>query len=527
MKNLPKMNFLDRAIAVIAPGTALNRIRNRTALALSGSYTGGSRSRASMRNWNPYAGDANSDIIYDLEILRARSRDLARNAPIGGAAINSVVTNVIGTGLSMQSNPDTRFLGMTDEQANEFKREVEAEWSIWCSSTECDVSRNMNFYGLQGLALRSMLESGDVLVLTPAIAKKNNPYRLAIQLIESDRISNKGYAADTDTKFAGVTLDSNGAAIKYDIAKKHPGSLLRGGNEWIEVDAFGQDGRINAIHLLDKTRPGQVRGVPFLAPVIEQLKQLSRYAEAELQAAVVSAALAIFVKMDTDAFESLFQEDAKQSYIKNAAGWDGSLNFTMDDSGKVINLLPGEDVLSPDLGRPNANFDPFFLAMLKQIGPVLEIPFEVLTKHFSASYSASRAALLDFWRIVRRRRDFMATYFCEPIKELWFEEAVSSGRIAAPGFFADIRIRQAYTRVTWVGDGPGSIDPLKEVSAAEKRIAVGISTREKETASYDGGDYESNIEQLGKEKKLMEAAGLSTESKAVDTGSLVTSPEQT
>ncbi len=511
----PELNILDKAIAVIAPTAAVNRLKARTALALAGSYNGGSRSRSALRNWNPFSGDANDDTIYDLPTLRARSRDLARNAPIGGAALNTVVTNVIGTGLSMQSNPDAKFLGWSDEQTAEWKREIESEWQLWCFSHDCDASRKMNFYGLQSLALRSMLESGDVISLTPAI-KRNGPYSLTIQLIEADRLRNKDNVRDTARMIEGVSLDGNGAPTKYAITKQHPGSFQKGKLEWIEVDAYGKNGRKNIIHLFDQRRPGQVRGVPYLSPVIEHLKQLARYSEAELQAAVVSAALAIFVKMDADAFMTLFSESNADEYIKSAKSWDGSVSTDLDGPGKAVNLLPGEGIEVPELGRPNANFDPFFLSMLKQIGPVLEIPFEVLVKHFGSSYSASRAALLDFWRFVRVRRDFMATNFCEPIKELWFEEAVALGRVHAPGFFSDPRIRQAYTQVDWVGDSPGSIDPEKEVNAAEKRINLGISTREKESVLYDGGDWEANHRQLAKEQAMRDEAGLSQEPKTTE-----------
>lgn len=485
----------------------LKKIRSEAAMALSGGYNSGSLSRPSLRNWKPYAGDANTDTIYDLVTIRSRARDLSRNAPIGGAATSTVVTNVIGTGLSMQCNPDARFLGWSDKQAAEWKREVESEWQLWCCSFDCDASRAMNFYGLQSLALRSMLESGDVLSLTPSI-KRSSPYSLAIQLVEADRLSNKDHTANTDRKIEGVTLDDNGAAIRYDVAKQHPGSIKRNAMKWTEIDAYGKNGRRNVLHLFDRRRPGQVRGVPYLAPVIEHLKQLQRYSEAELQAAVVSAALAIFVKMDADAFESLFEGESAGKYLENAMSWKGGVSTDLDGPGKAVNLLPGESVEVPDLGRPNANYDPFFLSMLKQIGPALEIPFEVLIKHFSSSYSASRAALLDFWRFVRVRRDFMATYFCEPIKELWFEEAVSLGRISAPGFFSNSRIRMAYTRVSWIGDSPGSIDQEKDVKAAEKRIALGISTREKESVAYDGGDWEANHKQLAKEKKMRDSGGL-------------------
>lgn len=490
----------------------LKKLQSQAAIALSGSYNAGSLSRPALKNWNPYSGDANADTVYDLVTVRSRSRDLARNAPIGGAAINTVVTNVIGTGLSMQCNPDARLLGWSEEQTAEWKREVESEYMLWCCSLDCSASRSMNFYGLQSLALRSMLESGDVLALTPSI-KRNSPYSLVVQLVEADRLLNKGYMANTPSKIEGITLDSNGAATKYDIAKQHPGSVNRSSLEWSEVEAYGKNGRRNVLHMFDQRRPGQVRGVPYLSPVIEHLKQLQRYSEAELQAAVVSAALAVFMKMDADAFESLLNDGARDKYIDKATSWNGEVSTDLDGPGKAVNLLPGESVEVPELGRPNVNYDPFFLSMLKQIGPALEIPFEVLIKHFSSSYSASRAALLDFWRFVRVRRDFMATYFCEPIKELWFEEAVSLGRVRAPGFFSDARIRQAYTRVSWIGDSQGSIDPEKEVNAAAKRIGLGISTREKESVSYDGGDWEANHKQLAKEQKMRNTDNLNEEAK--------------
>lgn len=505
---MAKLNIIDRAIGVFSPEAALKRARQRHALALLGGHNGASLSRPALQNWNPFAGDANSDDITDLPTLRGRARDLTRNAPIGGAAVNTVVTNVIGTGLSMQANPDAEVLGWSDEQTAAWKRLVESEWQIWANSTDCDATRSMNFYGLQSLVLRSMLESGDVIAITPMI-KNRFPYQLALQIIEADRLCNKDRQVDTEKKIAGIAFDENGAAISYDIAKLHPGSFKQTGQSWTTIDAYGNNGRRNVIHLFDRKRPGQVRGLPYLAPVIENLKQITRYSEAELQAAVVSAAFAVFLEMDADAFSSVFNEEHQNRYLDRVGKWDGTVE--LDSPGKAVQLMPGEKAHSSNLGRPNVNFDPFFLAVATQIATGLDIPREVLLKHFSSSYSASRAALLDFWRVVRVRRDFMATYFCEPVKQLWLEEAVAIGRIPAPGFFADPRLRQAYSRVSWIGDGPGSIDPEKEVNAATKRINAGISTLEKEAAAYDGGDWEANIKQRTKESQMMKEAGLIVE----------------
>ena len=49
----------------------------------------------------------------------------------------------------------------------------------------------------------------------------------------------------------------------------------------------------------------------------------------------------------------------------------------------------------------------------------------------------------------------------------------------------------------------GHVDPLKEVNAAEKRIANNISTQEQEAAEYNGNDWSANVRQRQKEVSVM------------------------
>lgn len=101
----------------------------------------------------------------------------------------------------------------------------------------------------------------------------------------------------------------------------------------------------------------------------------------------------------------MFDEASQKAIIDKASSWDGSM-----ESGQAVNLLPGESIEAPDPGRPNPAFDPFWTAMVRQIGMALEMPFEVLVAHFQSSYSAARAALLMAWKAFRRRRDRLVTY---------------------------------------------------------------------------------------------------------------------
>lgn len=507
----PPQNLLDKAIAVVAPRTALRRMQSRMALALAGGYNGASYGRPGLAGWAPRPSDVETDTNYDLPTLRARTRDLARNAPLASGAINTMVTNVVGTGLSLQPQPDADALGLDEEVAEKWAESTLREFKLWADGTACDVTRTQNFYGLQSLVFRSALESGDTITLLPSVKRNGQPYSLSLQVVEADRLCNPGFVQDTPKIAAGIELDQYGAPVAYHICQRHPGSLLRRSDfKWDRVTAYGNNsGRRNIIHLFERRRPGQTRGVPVLAPVIEPLKQLQRYTDAELQAAVISGMFSVFVKMDSEAFHDVFDQDGKSAYLNSAMGWDGTLNGgTLDGGGKVVNLLPGESVESTNPGRPNALFDPFVQAIVRQIGVSLELPFEVLIKHFTASYSAARAALLDAWRFFRGRRDWLSSNFCQPVYEAWLEEAVAIGRVSAPGFFADPAIRRAWCAAVWIGDGPGSIDPAKEVTAAKERIALGISTRAAESILHDGVDWRSKNKQLAIEERERKEAGL-------------------
>lgn len=498
---------LDRLIMQVAPQWGERRMRSRLAVALAGSYYGGASARRSLATWWPQAGSANADTLRDLPDLRNRSRDLVRNAPIGGGAVATVVSNVVGTGLTLQSNIDATTLGMSAEAAAEWQRETELEWSLWATTTDCDVTRQQNFYGLQELAFRSVLESGDVAILTPSIVRPGRPYRLALQLIEADQMCNKDNAPDTSAMAGGVEMDAYGAPVAYWFMKEHPGEGYGSprSRQWYRREAFGgRTQRRNVLHLFRRLRPGQTRGIPFLAPVIEPLKQLERYADAEIMAAVVSAMFTVFVKSDGEGLSPLDTATSGGTGSgAQAQGWDGKLG-----NGLVVDLAQGESIETANPGRPNANFDPFFLAVVKQIGVALELPFEVLMKHFNASYSASRAAMLDAWRFFRGRRDWLAEYLCRPVYELWLDEAVASGRIVAPGFFGDPRVRMAYLGSQWIGDSPGSIDPMKDADAAEKRIDIGISTISSESIAYDGVGWETKHRQRVKEQAARKAGDL-------------------
>lgn len=502
-------NALDRAIRYLSPSWANTRVKSRFSAAVAGAYIGASSTRRQGMSWTASKGDADATVLYDLPTLRERSRDLLRNAPLAVGAVNTVVTNVVGTGLKMKSRIDRDVLKLSEDQADAWEATAEREWKLWSESTECDVARTLDFTGQQEMGFRQTLENGDVFVLLASLSRPGSPYGLKLQMIEGDRVCNPDWKPDNAKIAGGVERDDNGAPVRYHIINQHPGSAYysRAAVRWDPREAFGKTGRRNVIHLFKPQRPGQSRGVPYLAPVIEPLKQLDRYTEAEIAAAVISGMFTVFVKSESGGVGLSPMDPTSE-----VGGSDSDEDFKMA-SGAILDLAKGESIETADPKRPNTAFDPFVMAVLRQIGVALELPFEILIKHFTASYSAARAALLEAWRFFRCRRNWLAVNFCFPVYEAWMDEAVALGRIKAPGYFADPLVRKAYLGAEWIGPAPGQIDPGKEVDASLKRISGHLSTIEKETAELTGGDFERNVRQQAKEQKMLKEVGLVQEEK--------------
>lgn len=500
-------NIVDKTIAYFAPRLAQRRAMARLSLALAGGYSGAKVDRAALAGWRTSANSPDADVIPDLPALRARSRDLERNAPVATGVIGTTVTHVVGTGLACNPQIDAEYLGLTEEQAQAWEANAKRRFLAWAESTDCDLARALNFYALQDLAFRATLASGDAFVVTPRVERAGRRgARLALQIIEADRVSTPADKRTVKNISDGVEYDeSTGEAIAYHVCNRHPNDFATGARKWTRVAARGDStGRRNVLHLYRPTRPGLKRGVPILAPVIEPLKQLARYTEAELHAAVASGLYALFITMDPKAFDEMFEDDAKRTIVDRAGKWSGDI----ESGSKAVNLLPGESVQSHNPGRPNAQFDPFVQACIRQIGMAIGIPYEVLVMHYQSSYSAARGALLMAWRFFMGWRDWLATNLCQLVYELWLADEVAEGRIAAAGFFADDVVRHAWCGAQWVGDGPGSIDPTKEVEAAEKRVALGISTLQAESILHDGVDWETKHRQRVKEIAAQKRDGI-------------------
>jgi capsid protein len=254
----------------------------------------------------------------------------------------------------------------------------------------------------------------------------------------------------------GVESMTDGVPQAYHVSEPASG-LAASDRPEMGARAGAHAGRPSPVlHLFERTRPELTRGMPYLATVIEHSSS-SRLFDGG------SRRCGDFL----DRHRHRTRRRKRRRIDPIVGETDPSLNANEVKFGKgaMISLAPGETFTSFNPSRPNANFDPFVQAFCREIGVALELPTELLLKHFTASYSASRAALEMAWQTFRKNRSWLAGRFCQPLYEWMMEEAVASGRLNRPGFFNDPLIRAAYCGAEWIGPQRASLNPYQEAQA--------------------------------------------------------------
>lgn len=487
---------------------------------------GASRTRSALRGYTPIKSSTAADVDANLVTLRNRSADMYCNSPLGSGALNSSRNNVVGAGLRVSPKIDYRLLGISAVEAKEWQRHTLREFNLWAKSTGCDLYRKHNFYDMQDIAYLSYMVDGDAwAAIKYRRPLPNNPYCLRLQLFEASRVCNPNSVSaygplsyfDVETInphngnriINGVEIDGDGAVVAYWISNRVPFDLTNPAKllEWQRVEAYGRHtGRPNVLQISHEERPEQYRGVPYMAPVIEVLKQVQRYANAELTAAIIKSFFTLF--FTTGGVHNDINDILDSSYREYEKVVPEDLDGIEVGPGS-LNLLPeGVDVKAIDGSRTLSTFEPFVNTLISQIGSSLGIPAEVLLSRFQSSYSAARAALLQAAAVFKTRRTWFARDFCQPVYEAWLAEAVAIGRVKAPGFGSDPLITAAWSGADWFGPVMGMLDPVKEVNGAALRVKYGLSTGEREAAEITGTSYDDNIDQLAVEQNTWRDKGM-------------------
>ena len=448
---------------------------------------GGRRSLA----WMPGNPGAVAAMLATHTDLRIKSRDLVRRNAWAQAALDAFVANAVGTGIKPQS--------LSDDEG--FKANVQALWRDW--TEEADAAELTDFYGLQALACRSMLEGGECLIrLRPRRPEDGLAVPLQIQLLESEHLPihlNTDLPSGNVVR-SGIEFDALGRRVAYHLYRSHPedGRLApmsgQGGMETVRVDAR------EVIHLYRVLRPGQIRGEPWLSRALVKLNELDQYDDAELVRKKTAAMFAGFVTRQNPE-DNLMGEGAANSEGIALAGLE---------PGTLQILEPGEDIKFSDPADVGGSYSEFLRTQFRAVAAAIGITYEQLTGDLTGvNYSSIRAGLLEFRRRCEMvQHSVLVHQMCRPVWAAWMKQAVLAGALDAPGFVrgGPARRRQ-YLAVKWIPQGWQWVDPEKEYKAMLLAIRAGLMSRS-EAISANGYDAEDVDREIAADNQRADDLGL-------------------
>lgn len=470
------MNLLDRAIAVISPRAALSRLRSAYALreveALLRKYDSARHGRRG-KEWRGIAStSANTELEGAAVTLRDRSRDLGRNNPFARRAFNVIANNTVGTGIQ----PGIRPLDGKKPSSVAKLREM---WRAWADGVGCDVEGLKTFWAVQHMVMRAVAESGEVFVIFKR--RKDTPgVPLRLMVLESDYLDfSRELPAESRTDgsyiMQGIEFNADGSRKGYWFWDGHPGEsrTLRGiQSKFVPAD--------QVMHVFLQERPGQIRGVPFLASVMQRLRDFDEYEDAQLVRQKIAACFVAFVEDPTEATPGM----------RNV---DGGLPMERVEPGIIERMSPGQKVT---FGTPpvTEGYDEYSTQILRGIAAGAGISFEALTGNLSqVNFSSARMGWIEFQRQIEAWQwNMLIPQFC---MRVW-EEFVKAARVATgqPGLNG---------RCTWTAPRREMIDPDKEVRGLVARMNAGLASWE-DLAREVGEDAEDLFGRIVADKKRFE-----------------------
>lgn len=435
--------------------------------------------------WRPGVGFAGTTYGRDWDAITGRARNLDENNGWINGGLDRKVESVIGVNIRLSAQPMHSLLNRDFEWRMKWTADIQDRFKVWANDIEHrnDARQRLTFGAQAKLAYLGYVRDGEA-----AAEIRDNARGLAnttnILLVEPERISTPAdrMAMEGPLLRNGVVMDSNGAPVGYWVRSGHPQDPTPDGRNlrWDYIPAKGRTGRAKFLHIYSPRRAEQNRGISRLAEVMVPAKMLDRYDRAEVEAALKSALLSIFIKSPgtTDDLEAALAPTGDETKIDP---WVAEyLNMREKqpvriDGASITHLLPEEDVVAPASTHPNANYRDFASFVLQKIAGSLGVATPQLTGDYSnINYSSARALLNEIWRSFLEDRWFFTQHFLTPMYAAWLEVEVANGDVKVPGGPANFyRNKTAICMAEWIGPGRGSIDPLKESNSNNLDAAAG------------------------------------------------------
>lgn len=257
----------------------------------------------------------------------ARADDLVRNNGYAANAIQLHQDHIVGSFFRLSHRPSWRYLGIGEEEARAFSREVEAAWKEFAEDDCCciDVERKRTFTMMirEGVAMHAF--NGELFVQATWDTSPSRLFRTQFRMVSPKRISNPNNTGDSRNCRAGVQINDSGAALGYYVSEDgYPGWMPQ---KWTWIPRELPGGRASFIHVFEPVEDGQTRGANVFYSVMEQMKMLDTLQNTQLQSAIVKAMYAATIEseLDTQSAMDFILGANSQEQRERLTGWIGEI----------------------------------------------------------------------------------------------------------------------------------------------------------------------------------------------------------
>lgn len=472
------MNLLDEIVSVFAPERAVRRYQARMALDLIRGYDAAKVGRRTA-GWNAGSGSANMEIGPAIRRVRNRCRDVVRNNEYAAKAIDTLVVNTVGDGITVKAPDQT----------------------LWDDWTEyCDADEQLDFNGLIELAVRTRRESGAAIIRFRS-RRPEDGYKVPLQLqvLEPDHLdeSKNGPLGNGNFVIGGVEFNLIGQRVAYWLFPVHPGEVATYRLTSLESKRVPAS---EVLHYYRKRRPTQVHGMPELAVSLMRLRDLADYEQAELVRKKIEACFVAFVRTDNPGTRlGDTAQSAPSTQVQEKVS-PGMIKYVTNSEGV-------------EFGTPSSSggYGEYTKTQLHAIATGAGVMYSQMTGDLSSfNFSSYRAGLVEFRQIIKAEQWLaLKPMVLAPIGRRFQEAALLAGATRKP------LQRMVYTmpKLQWV-------DPLKDVMAAKEEHRGTIKSIS-ESIRERGEDPEKVFAEIAAERRKLKELEILTDSDATISNRLI------
>ena len=457
----PKIETQIAKAAVEAYKKGLDGAQGTSKLGVQSKYQAAGQGRR-LAGWNPPSSGPNR-ALEGLQTIRNRARDSSRNDWSGASANSKWATNLVGIGIT------PRFKRLTNSKR---KLEITDLWNDFVAKSDADGV--LNFYGQQTLAVRSWLDAGEVFMRRRSrFLDEGLPVPVQFQLIEADMVplldadSYQGLPSGNIIR-SGIEFNKRGRRIAYWIYKEHPGDGSKGvmptSDELVRVAAS------DICHIFEPLRPGQLRGVSMLAPVLARLRTIEDYDDATLTRQQLANLVVAFIS----------RKIPPMTGDEELNGLTGGYADSDEEGRPLVGLQPGlvqelddgQEVQWSNPPEAGTTYSDYMRTQHLGTAAAAGLPYEIFSGDIqNVSDRTLRVLINEFRRLAEQRQwQVVIPMMCVPAIT-WFADAAMLAGLIGMDEYDPVR------RAEWSPHGWAHIHPVQDPQGKLLEIEGGLRSR--------------------------------------------------